>query len=483
MNASTIFRIGIGPLLLITSLQSGPLNDVNAGDWRQFRGPQGGIATDSRHPRTWGETSGDSEGAAEEKMSNIRWKVPVAGVGWSQPIIHGSRVYVTTAVAANQPKPKTGERGPGFSFFSAEGLSRSLLGGGEPPEDEYTWKLFCFDLQNGDEVFCKDIHQGRPAIPVHRSNSYASETPVCDDQRLYVYVSAVGLFCFDLDGQPHWQQDFEPFSTQYGWGCGSSPVLLDDRILIQCDNDDQSFVAAYAKATGDQLWKVDREERSNWSTPHVWRYSTADGHQTTELVTCGGTKYRSYNAETGKLLWDLPADGRCATTAVSDNSILVVGSVSRSMGASGRLIGIRPNASGSLSIEKDATSESIAWVQRSAAPEIASPLLTDGRIYTLSQQGGIVCCFDAKTGERIFRERLPAAGGFTASPWRSGDEVFCLDENGQTFVLPANGKFEVRLTNRLAGMFWSSAAITDDELILRSVDHLYCIVDQSSSTD
>lgn len=481
MNAFTSFRICVVPLLAIRLLIALIVIPAGAEDWRQFRGPNAGVAADGHHPMMWGEASEDPPDGSVDSAAHIRWKIPVEGVGWSQPVVQNDRVYVTTAVAANQPKPKTGERGPGFSLFSAEGISRSLLGGGKPPEDEYTWKLLCVNLLSGDVVFCKDFHQGRPAIPIHRSNSYASETPVCDDQRIYVYVSAVGLFCFDLEGQSLWQQDFKPFSTQYGWGCGSSPLLLDDRIVIQCDNDDQSFLATYSKATGDLLWKVDREERSNWSTPHVWRYSAADGKTTTELVTCGGTRYRSYDPKNGKLLWDLPADGRSATTAVSDNSILVVGSVSRSMGSSGRLIGIRPGATGSLHIEAEKRSPSIAWVQRNAAPEIASPLLTDGRVFTLSQQGGIIRCFDAESGEMIYRERLPSAGGFTASPWRCKDFVYCLDENGATFVVPVSGDFKVERTNRLEGMFWSSAAVANDSLILRSVDHLYCIADEQSS--
>ena len=202
-----------------------------ADDWPQFRGRGTGVAKDSRHPVTW----------AEDK--NVAWKIPIEGVGWSQPIVRDGRVYLTTAVTKDQPKPKTGESGPGFNFFSAEGFSRSFLGG-SAPDAEYTWKLICLDLNSGDRLWEKDVRKGNPTIPTHRSNSYASETPICDGQHIYVYVAMAGLYCFDLEGNEVWNKPFEARSIQYGWGTGSSPMLFCRTIYVQCDNEDDSFLVA-----------------------------------------------------------------------------------------------------------------------------------------------------------------------------------------------------------------------------------------------
>ncbi len=195
-----------------------------------------------------------------------------------------------------------------------------------------------------------------------------------------------------------------------------------------------------------------------------------------ELVTCGGKKTRSYDPATGQLLWQLAADGRCATSAVGSDELIYVGSVTRSMGSSGTLTAIRVGASGDLSKESANTPDGyVAWSLSRTALELSSPLLYQGRLYVLRQQGGIISCFDAASGKRLYRERLPNAGGFTASPWAAGGNVFCLDENGTTFVIAAGPELNVLETNKLSGMFWSSAAVAERALLLRSADHLYRI--------
>ena len=433
-----------------------------ADDWPQFRGRGTGVAKDSRHPVTW----------AEDK--NVAWKIPIEGVGWSQPIVRDGRVYLTTAVTKDQPKPKTGESGPGFNFFSAEGFSRSFLGG-SAPDAQYTWKLICLDLKSGDRRWEKEVRKGKPTIPTHRSNSYASETPICDGQHIYVYVAMAGLYCFDLEGNEVWNKPFDAKSIQYGWGTGSSPMLFCTTIYVQCDNEDGSFLVALDRKDGSERWRVEREELSNWSTPYLWDNNNENSKSRREVVACGGSKIRSYDSATGDLLWELPADGRTATTAVGDHRTLYVGSVSRSRGASGTLTAIKAGASGTLLIDAQDRSPHVAWSLRRAAPEIASPLFYKGRLYTLSQSGGIISCYDGRTGERLYRERLPGAGGFTASPWASGDHIFCLDENGKTFVVDAAAEFKVVQTNRLNGMFWSSVAVTDQSVLLRSSEPLYSV--------
>jgi outer membrane protein assembly factor BamB len=180
------------------------LSTTNADDWSQFRGPTGdGVSTSPTHTVEWSEDK------------NIQWKVKVEGVAWSQPIIAGDRVLVTTAVAVGQKSPRVGESGPGFSLFSAQGISRAL-GGGKAPDTNCQWKLLCLDVTTGDLLWEKLVREGNPSIPIHRSNSYASETPVTDGEHVYVYVTMAGIFCFDMKGNEVWKQALPPSPMQFG---------------------------------------------------------------------------------------------------------------------------------------------------------------------------------------------------------------------------------------------------------------------------
>jgi outer membrane protein assembly factor BamB len=287
-----------------------------------------------------------------------------------------------------------------------------------------------------------------------------------------------------------------------GWGTGSSPAIDGERLFVQCDNEEKSFLVALDKHSGDELWKVERTESSNWCTPYIWKNKLR-----TELVT-SGNRVRSYDPATGKLLWEYAKiGGGCKATPVGDAELLYVGTGGGGGGMGGGfsgkggfggapggntpnaagagraanspIIAIRAGASGDVSLQGTETSnQHVAWSIERAGPPMASPLLYRGCLYSLDQRGGIIGCYDAKTGQQHYRERLPDARGFTASPWAADGMVFCLDESGQTFVLKAGPKLEVLATNKLADMFWSSVAIAKGELLLRGIDRLYCIAGQ-----
>lgn len=438
-------------LVSITAFLVDPL--LASEHWSQFRGPTGDGVIESNHPQEW----------SEEK--NIAWKVPIEGIAWSQPIVWENQVFVTTAVAADQKAPRPGDVSPGFSFFSGKGLSR-VLTGGTPANIQCEWKLLCLELESGKRIWEKTIHSGKPPIAIHQSNSYASDTPATDGERVYVQVAMVGLWCFDLQGNQIWMQELPKLPMQYGWGAGSSVLLHEDSLYLVCDNEKRSYLSAFDKVTGKLRWQKKRDESSNWSTPYLWKNS-----ERVELVLCGGKRTRAYNPDSGEELWSFPADGRTATTAVGNRDVVIVGSVSKSQGASSRLSAIKVGASGKISPDDKA----IAWSLKKSAPELASPLICGGRLFTFSQQGGIVRCFDLESGKLRYRKRLPKAGLFTASPWTDGKSVWALSENGTSFTLNPDGDFQVIHSNALDGMFWSSAAIAQKALLLRSAEHLYCI--------
>jgi len=428
-------------------------------NWSQFRGAAlDGVEDEATLPTTW----------AQDK--HVVWKVAIPGTGWSQPIVWGDKVFLTTAVSDAQAKPDPTNKGPGVSPLAALFASSSSF---KPPEANYQWKVLCLDATTGDVKWERVAREGRPTIHIHPNNTYATETPATDGERLIAHFGMTGIYCYDLDGNELWSKDLDAYPTQFGWGTGSSPVLSGEYVYIQCDNDKQSFIAALDKRTGDEAWRKERDERSNWSTPYIWKNKVR-----TELVTAGGGKMRSYDPMTGAVLWEMDGSGRTAITPVGDEELLYVDSYDRLTGGSGTFAAIRPGASGDISLDaKDADHPHIAWSMRLTGYRVASPLLYHDCLYVLENQNGIIRCLDAKTGAEHYRKRLPGAKGFTASPLGSGGKVYCVDQNCRTFVLEASPELEILATNDLNEMCWSSPAAAVERLLLRTVDHLYCIGD------
>ena len=421
--------------------------------WPQFRGPTGDGISTATHPVEW------------SNEHNIAWKESIKGFAWSQPVVAGGKVFVTTAVTDQPVRPQAGDLSPGFSFFSPTGLSR-VLQGGRPADLQCTWKLICLDLETGKRLWEQPVHEGKPPIAVHRSNSYASETPVTDGERVYVHVSMVGLWCFDINGKELWHKPLPLQPMQFGWGAGASPCLHEDTLFLVCDNEKESFLLAIDKLDGTGQWRVDRSELSNWATPYIWRHQHG-----VELILCGGKQTISYDPGNGGVIWSLPAGGRSSTTAVGNRALLVVGSVARNDGQSRSLVAVRAGAKGEL----DQDSDHVAWSAPRAAPELASPLLHGDFLFSVKQQGGILACHDLASGKLHYRKRLPGAAGFTASPWTMNGQLFLLDENGKTFVVRPGKEPDLLHENQVDGIFRSSVAVAAGRLLLRSVDHLYCI--------
>src|SRR5207248_2090607 len=135
------------------------------------------------------------------------------------------------------------------------------------------WVVVCLDRKTGKIRWEKAAHKGTPPTAIHLKNSYASETPVTDGKRVYAYFGSVGVYSFDLDGKELWSKKLGGYKTKMGWGTGSSPVLHKDRLYIVNDNEEKSFLVALDAASGDEVWRVERDEKSNWSTPFVWENS------------------------------------------------------------------------------------------------------------------------------------------------------------------------------------------------------------------
>lgn len=455
-------------LVLALVVSVGTAQAASAADWPQFRGPVGSNLPDAGSlPVVWGNDK------------NVAWTSKVPGVAWSSPIVQGDRLFVTTATSEKQTKPDLSKfaapRTPPAGGSAQAGAGNASANRTPPPpapDAVYRWEVYCLDRLTGNVKWHTVAAEHKPTIPIHPTNSYASETPATDGERLYASFGSAGLYCFDLEGKKLWSRDLGSYEVVGGFGTGSSPVLDGDRLFVQWDNEQHSFLLALDKKTGQELWHADRAEKSGWSTPFVWR--TPDR---TELVVCGGDRVKSYDPATGKVLWELGGmTGSFRSSPVAGDGLLFIGTG----GPVGDrpLVAIRPGASGDITLKPGETSNaSVAWSVRLAGVGIASPLYYKGYLYVLEQRGGLLNCYEARTGKAAYRkQRLPQGRSFTSSPWAHDDKVFCLDEEGQTYVLKAGPQFALLGKNTLAGeQFWASPAFGEGVLYVRGVENLYCI--------
>ncbi|HZL90845.1 MAG TPA: PQQ-binding-like beta-propeller repeat protein [Pirellulaceae bacterium] len=408
-------------------------------NWPQFRGPNvDGLGEGDTLPESWSATE------------NVVWKAEIPGWGWSSPIVWGNKIFVTSAVS-EQPREKL--------------VIGGYPGGRVKPTDVHRWMTYCIDFDSGKIVWEREAFRGIPPDERHPKNSYASATPSTDGERVYAYMDNIGLFCYDLDGKPLWEQRWGSFPMRGGWGAGASPVLHKDRIYFANDNERESFMVALDKTSGQEVWRVPREEKSNWSTPYVWE------HDRTEIVTIGTNKIRSYDPD-GKVLWELSGtSGLVSQTPLSKHGLLYAGAGYHY----GPLYAIRPGASGDITPDSGATSnEWIAWSEPRGSSIHPCYLISGERLFVL-YDAGLLACFHAKTGETIFpRQRLNTGGGrFYASPWAYNGKIFLLNEDGTTWVVEDAPEFKVVRKNTLSDYAWATPAIAQGSLFLRTYTGLY----------
>lgn len=431
-------------LLLATAQASGADSPAN---WPQFRGSGAlGVSDHPNLPDRWSTNE------------NVAWKIKVPGRGWSSPIVWGERVFVTTVVSEGEMEP----------------AKKGLYFGGERkeiPKAEHRWLALCYDLKSGRELWRQEAHRGTPPNQLHVKNTYASATPVTDGERVYAYFGNVGLFCYDLEGRKLWSTNWPAVKTRNGWGSAASPVIHNDRVFLVNDNDEKSFAVALDAKTGRQLWGVERDEKSNWSTPYVWQ-----NEKRTELITTGSRRVRSYDLD-GKLLWELGGMSSIVIpTPFAKSNLLYV--CSGYVGDKTRpVFAIKPGASGDISLKPGETNhEFIAWQQPTAGPYNPSPLLYGDYFYVLFDFG-FLSCHDARTGRQVYDKQRIREGttSFTASPWAANGKIFALSEDGDTFVFQAGPEYRLLHTNALDEMCMATPAISGDRLLIRTLTKLYCL--------
>jgi len=440
-----VLAVIVGIALAVTGL--GFLTEkAEAGNWPQWRGPDGsGISDEKNLPTEWSPTK------------NIKWKVPIDGRSHSSPIVWGNRIFLTTAVEGSAvPGAKavnhTGDDGKPFLHPDSVGADK-----------KHTFKVICIDRDSGKIVWQSTAWEGTPYDNRHRKSSYAASTPATDGKLVYAFFGTEGLYAYDFKGKLAWKADLGKLGT-VGMGTGTSPILFDNLVIVQADEENgaASFIVAVDKNTGKEAWRTPRKVQVSWSTPLLVRTS-----KRAELIASGTESVISYDPATGKELWrHKGVESNAIPSPVANNEMvfLVAGfpakiAMAIKLGQNGDLTGT-PN---------------VPWTYAKGTAYVPSPILYGDYLY-LTTDRGILTCIDAKTGEVKYEGgRIPIPATFTASPVAFEGKILMTSEDGDTFIVKAGPQHEILGTNSVGEPVYASPAIADGRIFIRGEKNLYCI--------
>ncbi len=415
-------------------------------NWSQWRGSDGsGVSAETNLPAEWSSNK------------NIKWKTPLSGSGHSSPIVWGNRIFLTAEIEGDvvpgAAAVKHVAEGSDYKHPDAVGADR-----------HHTFKVICVDRDKGKILWEQTAYEGTVFDDRHRKSSHASPTPATDGKNVFAYFGTEGLYCYDFAGKLIWKASPGPIAT-LGMGTATSPVLFDDLVILQCDEDngEKSFIAAYDKKTGKETWKVPRKVQVSWTTPLIVR-----SPQRAELITSGNEFIISYDPKTGNELWRTKGHGSnaIASPLIGHGMVYITAGYPLK-----RTLAIKLGVSGEL----DSLDANIVWRYNKGSAYVPSPILYGDYYYMMSDRG-LMSCLDAKTGKLIYEgARLPMPATFTASPVAFDGKILLTSENGDTFVIKAGPQHEVMATNSIDEPVYASPAICDGMIFIRGEKNLYCI--------
>jgi outer membrane protein assembly factor BamB len=452
MKSAVVFRIvpfaAILTLLYWSFAAALPPTDAY---WPYWRGPAADGMAVGDAPLRWSDTQ------------NVRWKTDIPGLGNSSPIVWGDQVFLTTAVRTGAPVMENPPAAP-----APEPGSRRGFGGGSGPQVEHKFDVMCLDRKTGKILWQRTAKTAVPHEGFHSTyGSFASNSPVTDGKHVYAFFGSRGMYCYDLKGNLVWEKESGvQMRMRMAFGEGVAPVLAGDRLILVFDYEGDSFIVALDKNTGKEIWRASRDEKSNWATPLVMDYQGK-----TQVVVCGSKKVRSYDPETGKVLWE--CGGLGANTIPQpvrqDDMVFLMTGYRDPM-----LMAIRLGREGDLT-----DSDAVVWRQTKGNSYTPSPVIHDNKLYVLTDNG-MISCYNARTGEPYYHQvRLPKSYNFKSSPVGASGKLYLASENEDVIVLRMGEKFEVLATNTMPDqVFIATPAITGGEIFLRSKARLYCISGQ-----
>jgi outer membrane protein assembly factor BamB len=443
-------------LFLIAAMHLLPA--VDPGQWPKWRGPDDNGMARTGAPLRWSDTE------------NIKWKAAIPGRGHSSPVVWGDRIFVTTAVPT-APAPADGGSGGPPAEGRAGGRPGGKKGGpgrGGGPQAEQKFELICLDRKTGKVLWQQTAKVATPHEGYHpRYGSFASNSPVTDGKHVWAFFGSRGVFCYDLNGKLIWEKDLGVrMKMRLGFGEGTAPVVAGDTLILNFDQEEDSFILALDKNTGKQLWRNSRDEHSAWSMPLVIDYKGAK-----QVVVTATNKVRSYDLGTGRLIWECAGLGVNAIPApvIQDDVVYVMTGF-----RDPNLMAIRLGRTGDLT-----GTDAVLWTNTRGNSYTPSPVLYDNKLYTLTDTG-MLSCYNAKTGVPYYQmTRLPKPYSFKSSPVGAGGKLYMASEDGDVVVVRMGEKFEVLATNTMNDEFFvATPAIVDGEIYLRGQNTIYCISDK-----
>lgn len=421
-------------------------------NWPSFRGNHAsGVADGQNLPDEW-------DG---ESLKHIRWKTPIPGLAHSSPVIWGDRLFVTTVVST--------EKDASFRH--------GLYGSGDasPDRSVQSWRVLCLNKNTGKVIWQRTAHEGVPKDKRHIKATYANASPAVDGRYVAAMFGSEGLYLYDMNGKLLWQKDFGILNLgaydvpTYEWGSASSPIIYKGLVILQCDTQGEDFIVACDARTGRTVWKTERDELPSWGTPTIY-----EGSGRSELITNASNFIRGYDPLTGKELWRLGGSSKItAPTPIYDGELIVVASGRRPVKP---IFVLKAGASGDISLPQGKTSsERVVWSNTGRGPYMPTPLIYDGLLYTL-HNNGVFDCYRLQSGEEIYRQRLPhVGGGFSASPVAADGKLYLLGEDGEIFVIKAGESFRLLATNSLDERIMASPALGGGMMFVRAEHHLFAI--------
>jgi outer membrane protein assembly factor BamB len=423
-------------------------------NWPQFRGPNAsGNATGPTVPDTWDLPTN----------KNTRWKSPIPGLAHSSPVIWQNKIFLTTADTPGVSQP----------------LKTGLYGDIAPVNDNapVDFRVLCLDKTTGKTLWDKTAHTGVPKIKRHPKATHANSTPAVDAKRVVAFFGAEGLYCYDHAGNLLWKRDLGPLDSGYfkapaaQWGFASSPVLYQDKIIVQCDVQKGSFLAAFDATNGNELWRTPREEVPTWSTPTVLEIENAP----TQIICNGWKQIAAYNLADGKLIWSLKGGGDIPVpTPIAAHGLVFI---TNAHGPRSPVYAINPaSAKADITLPPDQpTSQHIPWSTQRGGNYMQTPIVV-GDLLFLCRDDGTVTCYQAKTGQQLYRQRLtPDRKGFTASPIASADRIYYTAEDGTIHIIAATKEFKPLAQLPLNEETLATPALSNGTIYFRTRNHLPAI--------
>lgn len=437
----------LGCLFAITACQEKPDQE-----WPQFRGPyaSGSIET-SGIPIHWNVESG----------KNIKWQTKIPGLGHSSPVIWGNKIFVTTAISTS----------------GRDSLKIGLYGDIDNINDStvHELRVICLDKTTGAELWNQVVYKAVPKTKRHTKASHADPTPATDGNHVVAFFGSNGLYCFDMDGQLKWSKDLGKINAGFyytpdvEWDVSSSPILYNNTVIIQCDNLDHGFIVAFNAKTGKEKWRTARNDVSTYGAPTYCSYG-----KHAQIIANGYKQICAYNFKNGKEIWTMSGGGDIPVpTPFCANELIYIHSAH---GKKSPIYAIRPEAKGDITLEEgELSNEFIAWSKNRAGAYIPTSLVYGDYFYSLIGWIGRLTCYDAKTGSKVYEERLPDARGITASGIATDGKLFYCNELGDVYVVKAGEQFEILAQNQMNDVVMATPALSDSTLFIRTQHSVYAI--------